>query len=401
MNMKILLIDETYPPDRRGSVPYAMDLAKYVRGRGDEADILTVGESKHLEIEQVTNGCVYRMPRHAEFDSARLSAALPWFLLKNIDYYDIVHLNRPNPIGELAFLLCKGTWRGRHTASVVTFHAEVVSTKRFARLYNAIITNPVMQLADKIIVSSPQMASTVACLSTVQEKTTVIPFGINLHAWQSCSKPQLPEQLMTINNGQLHLLFVGRLVRYKGIDVLVKAMTTAPGLLYIAGDGPLRESIDSLIKTLGLTERVKILGRVSDDLLSSLYTWADVLILPSVDRGEAFGYVLIEAMAHSTALISTELGTGTSWINIHGETGLVVPPRDSGILAGAIHTIAAQPDLLAQYKRNALRRAEEKFTLARMLTDTYCLYESLLKRRSVNTGKSKLQGPVPDSRRHP
>ncbi|MCL4552104.1 MAG: glycosyltransferase [Candidatus Marsarchaeota archaeon] len=353
--MRILLIDETYPPDVRGSVPYAPDLVKYVRSQGDEIDVLTVGEDNQTRIEMEQGGCIFRMPRHAELDSARLSVGPLRFLLRRIDSYDILHLNHPNPIGELAFLLCKGLSRGRRVRSVVTFHAEVVSAKKFSRLFNATITHPVLRRLDRIIVSSPNMARTATCLARVRAKVRVVPFGIDMDAWRSRTKLPLPANPNTPVNCSPRLLFVGRLARYKGLPVLLKAMADAPGFLYIAGDGPLRDSLGAQRSALGLTDRVELLGRVGVDLLASLYKWADVLILPSIDRGEAFGYVLIEAMAHETALITTELGTGTSWINVHGETGLVIPPDNPKLLASAIQTVSSHPDVLARFKRNAWR----------------------------------------------
>jgi rhamnosyl/mannosyltransferase len=175
-----------------------------------------------------------------------------------------------------------------------------------------------------------------------------------------------------------HILFVGRLVRYKGVDVLLKAMTQAPGVLCIVGDGYLRGKIEELRASLNLTNRVCLLGRISNNELAKMYEWADILVLPSIDRGEAFGYVLLEAMAHSTALITTELGTGTSWVNVHGETGLVVPPNDPHSLANAIRTISECPETLAKFKRNGLKRVLTLFTLEQMCLKTYDIYQSLI-----------------------
>jgi rhamnosyl/mannosyltransferase len=378
--MKILYIDETYPPDVRGSVPYVSDLVKYVRGKGDWADVLTVGADKRLTIEEGDHGSIIRMPCHLEFDSARLSFNVTLFLLRKLDEYDIIHLNVPNPIGEFSLLLCHALNRRRKAKVVTTFHAEVVPQKRFAWIYNNIIARNVLARSDCIIVSSPKFAETSKILAHHRKKLRIIPFGIDLYEWKTRAESgQMPPLPPIFNKSDIpHILFVGRLVRYKGVDVLLKAMPQAPGVLCIVGDGYLRGKIEQLRASLNLTNRVCLLGRISNNELAKMYEWADILVLPSIDRGEAFGYVLIEAMAHSTALITTELGTGTSWVNVHGETGLVVPPNDPHSLANAIKTISESPEILAKFKKNGLKRVSTLFTLEQMCLKTYDTYQSLI-----------------------
>jgi rhamnosyl/mannosyltransferase len=119
------------------------------------------------------------------------------------------------------------------------------------------------------------------------------------------------------------------------------------------------------------------LGFVPDDELLKLYADADVLVLPSIDRGEAFGYVLVEAMAMHTAVISTELGTGTSFVNQDGCTGLVIPPCDVGALVAAIRRLDENRLLLSSFKQQARKRVEEHFSLKMMLDRTESLYRGL------------------------
>jgi rhamnosyl/mannosyltransferase len=378
--MKILYIDETYPPDIRGSVPYVSDLVKYFRENGDWVDVLTVGSHRRSIIEEGDHGCVIRMPCHLEFDSARFSFEFILFLLRKFNNYDIIHLNMPNPIGEVSFLFCHVINNRRGPKIVTTFHAEVVPQKKFAWLYNNLIARNVLAHSDCIVVSSPKLAETTKILAPYKKKLKIVPFGIDVLEWKRRAElAQMPPLPPLFNKSDTHhILFVGRLVRYKGVDVLLKAMTQAPGVLCIVGDGFLRKRIEELRVSLSLSNRVCLLGHISNYELAKMYEWADILVLPSVDRGEAFGYVLLEAMAQSTALITTELGTGTSWVNVNGETGLVVPPRDPYSLANAIRMICESPEILAKFKRNGLNRVLNFFTLEQMCLKTYEIYRSLL-----------------------
>jgi rhamnosyl/mannosyltransferase len=250
----------------------------------------------------------------------------------------------------------------------------VVSAKRFNRIYNRFVAAKHLAFVDRIIVSNPRILETSPLLRKYRSKVEVIPFGVDLrhYAANSASTPQA-----RLGGRTLNLLFVGRLARYKGLDYLLRAMKSAPGHLKIVGSGPLESQVAQLRSTLGLEGTVDLLGFVPDDELLKLYADADVLVLPSIDRGEAFGYVLVEAMAMHTAVISTELGTGTSFVNQDGCTGLVIPPCDVGALVAAIRRLDENRLLLSSFKQQARKRVEEHFSLKMMLDRTESLYRGL------------------------
>ena len=371
---RILVLDETFPPDIRGYVPYSQDLCLHLRRLGHVVDVLTVGERFHAEIIRQDGGSLYRMGKQLDCSSARLSVSVPAFMLKHWQSYDLVHLNSPNPIGELGLLICKAVFGARRPRLIVTFHAEVVDTKPFARQYNQLIARAVLQFCDKIVVSSPSLQQQSRILAPFKNKMHVIPFGTDIRSDQNTADSPKPSELWP---GKPRLLFVGRLARYKGLPVLIEAMRTAPGHLNIVGDGPLRMQIEEAVRKYSLSDRVRLFGRVNKETLRALFEHADIHILPSIDRGEAFGYVLIEAMAYATALITTELHTGTSWVNVDGETGIVVPPNDSTALSRAIAELSLSDGRLESSKRAALARYEACFRLDRMLSSTVSLYEEV------------------------
>ena len=175
------------------------------------------------------------------------------------------------------------------------------------------------------------------------------------------------------------ILFVGQLRYYKGVENLIRAMTQLPGRALLIGSETTtrRTELDSLVRELGVADRVVFLGEHDADL-PAYYHASDVFVLPSIERSEAFGIVQIEAMAAGLALISTELGTGTSWVNVHGETGLVVPPRDPAALVQAINTLLTNEDQRRAMGVAARVRAQAEFTVERLVDRVDALYRMLI-----------------------
>ena len=135
-------------------------------------------------------------------------------------------------------------------------------------------------------------------------------------------------------------LFVGRLVPYKGADVLLRALARVDVAAVVIGDGPMRGELERLSRDLKLESRIFFLGPLEDDAVAAWYAACDLFVLPSVTRAEAFGLVQLEAMARAKPVISTRLATGVPWVNVDGVTGIVVPPGDSEALAAALQTLA-------------------------------------------------------------
>ena len=137
------------------------------------------------------------------------------------------------------------------------------------------------------------------------------------------------------------MLFVGRLVYYKGLEYLIEAMRWVPdAVLVVVGTGPLRGRLQRLSEQwLGCPGKVVFLGAVAEHDLCAWYHACDVFVLPSVELSEAFGLVQLEAMACAKPVVTTDLPTGVTYVNQHGHTGLVVPRRNSRALAEAINIL--------------------------------------------------------------
>lgn len=368
---KILMVTYDYYPSVGGGIRYQKDIVDYFRNKGDTVDVLTVNGDGTMCIESNAQGSVIRLPKLGHFNSATISLPYISTFGKLAPGYDILHFNFPNPIAEVAMIRYKK--KLEQVKKVVLYHADIVPAKRFSWIYNKFYTTRFLKLMDDIIVSSPNLSKYSPHLPPFREKVSVIPFGIDLgHYVPASSDKSSPEPS---SQDIPHILFVGRLSRYKGIDILIQAMKQTPGNLSIVGSGSLKEPLIQLRNEQGLNDRVTFHGYVSESELLRQYQQADILVLPSTDAGEAFGYVLVEAMACRTALISTELKTGTSYVNAHDETGFVVQPKDVDALGKALRTLAENPDMLVRFKDQALRRAHEQFSIERMQLETEEIYD--------------------------
>src|SRR6202022_1893671 len=208
-------------------------------------------------------------------------------------------------------------------------------------------------------VSSETMASAPE-LERHRQKIEVLPYGVSPRLGGPGKR--LDGGAVRRHDGPLRLLFVGRLVYYKGIDVLLKALALAPEAdLRIIGDGADRVQLEALSSQLGVAGRTQFVGPLADRELQQAYMDADVFVLPSVSRAEAFGLAMVEAMSNGVPAISTSLGTGTDWVNLDGVTGLVVQPGDATALAEAIEVLR-DADVRARLGAGAFDRTQKMFS---------------------------------------
>jgi glycosyltransferase involved in cell wall biosynthesis len=240
----------------------------------------------------------------------------------------------------------------------------------------------VLDRADRILVASPAMRDTALQLEGYRHKCVVVPYGIEPAALaRTATTDRRARDLRARARGPL-LLFVGRLVPYKGVDVLIRAMRSVDAHLVVIGDGPLRAALEGLATDTRVGERVTFAGTVDDNEVLAHYHACDALVLPSVTRAEAFGMVQIEAMACGKPVVSTDLPSGVPWVNQHRESGLVVPPSDVEALSVALQTLTRDAALRETRGAGARRRVAAEFTAERMAGRTMALYEEIVAERA-------------------
>ena len=183
---------------------------------------------------------------------------------------------------------------------------------------------------------------------------------------------------LDISGTEKIVLFVGRLSYYNGVEYLIEAMQSVNAKLLIDGDGKSREKLENMTVSLGLEERVKFLGKVSNEMLKYCYQICDVFVLPSVEPAEAFGLVQLEAMAYGKPVINTLLPTGVPFVSIDGKTGLTVEPRNSKALSDAINKLLSDDELRKKFGIQARNRVVENFTVDKMNEKILKVYQELM-----------------------
>jgi glycosyltransferase involved in cell wall biosynthesis len=286
---------------------------------------------------------------------------------------DCVVLHEPNPMAGSALFL--------HTPAarfVVWHHSDLVRPWWAPHTYGR-VQRALYRRADCVIVSSPALPA-VSPLIGCARRVAVIPFGIALERYRrtDAARQSCIAAIRGAATGP-HVLFVGRLVYYKGVEILVRAMSRCPGTLTIVGTGPLERSLRDAAVRHGVADRVRFAGNVAEYDLPAYYQACDLFVLPSVARTEAFGIVQIEAMAAGAPVVSTNLPTGVPWVNQHDVTGLVVPPGDATALAGAMRALLENKERRETLGAQASRRADALFSRERMIASFRSLIETTVR----------------------
>jgi rhamnosyl/mannosyltransferase len=379
--MRVTMLNKYYPPHIGGVEFHVRDLAEALAERGHEVRAIVANGGGATVRETVGGVAVTRLARAFEYASTPVAFGMKRALLDEAarpDAPDVVHLHFPYPWGEFAWLRAGigGRVRGG-LPTVLTYHSDIVRQKVLGTLYEPFLWR-MLERVDLVIASSPNMVEHSPVLSRIAGKCRVAPFGI--HVERFAGTPERLTRAAELRAGAPSggarpiVLFVGRLIYYKGADVLVRAMASVDADLVIIGRGPLRDELGRSAEASGIAQRVAFLDPVGDADLAAWYHAADVFCLPSVARSEAFGLVQLEAHAAGTPVVSTALTTGVPFVNQDGVTGLVVPPGDAAALADALTRLISDDDLRARLGRQARERAQAEFTIERMVDRTLAVY---------------------------
>jgi glycosyltransferase involved in cell wall biosynthesis len=303
---------------------------------------------------------------------------------------DILHVHLANPLAEVSGLIVK-----QDIPVVAHFHSDVVRPLPgpLRAVYNKFL-HAFYRRANCIVVPTPRHIDVSEFVPYYREKCRVVPFGIPVSKFDL--NEALAKKVESLRGGRPTVLFVGRLVYYKGVEFLIRALENVKARLWIVGTGPLEESLKRLTTEKGMTDRVIFLGHVSDDDLIAYYHACDIFALPSVTNQEMFGLVQLEAMACRKPVVSTDLPTGVSWVNQHGKTGYCVAPRNPLELGGAIQRLLANPELRREMGEAGRERVERQFSSAKMAEAMLQVYQEVLSESYVPAAVEQLE-PVVDS----
>jgi rhamnosyl/mannosyltransferase len=261
----------------------------------------------------------------------------------------------PFPLADFAMLL--SGFKGK---VVLSWHSDIVKQKKLLTLYKPLLKY-LLNRADMIFVATEGHIDGSDFLPEYREKCRILPYGLTVEDYLEIErKPILTEKLT--DKDSVKVFFTGRLVYYKGVDVLLKAFTKVKNCeLFIAGTGELRNALEAYAKRQGLEDKVHFLGFLPDEELKQAYADCDIFVLPSVAKSEAFGIVQLEAMVYGKPVINTNLPSGVPCVSLDGETGLTVPPSDADALATAINCLAENKSLREEMGKKAAERVAENF----------------------------------------
>ncbi len=375
--MRIVHIYKDYHPVLGGIENHIKQMAEAQAQAGHEVTVLVTQLAGKPASEGMLNGVrVVKTSRQMNVQSAPISVQFGKQVNVLTAGADIAHLHAPYPIGEACNL-----YFGRARKTVLSWHSDIVRQKTLLRMYAPVLRR-VIAKADLIISASEQYAHSSPWLVHAQDKCRIVPYGIDMSAFvdDPIAGEAVRNKLLTgINVAEpLVLVSVGRLRYYKGLDTLIRALPQLPGVVsIIVGIGPMEAAWKALAQEIGVADRVIFAGEVSDADLPSYYSAADVFVLPSNSRAEAFGMVNLEAMARGLPLITTEVGSATSWVNEHGVTGLVVPPMDPDALAKAVDVLR-DPELRRRMGIAACERVNALFTREKMVDGIENVYREAL-----------------------
>ncbi len=322
---------------------------------------------------------IYKAKSYGLLASVPVSPSLPGLarMLWQQNKYDIAHLHFPDPLAHLATYFLP-----RSAKVVISWHSDIVRQEKLLAIYQPLLDRLVRR-ADAIIAATPaHFTSSTQLRSAPPERLHVVPYGIDYSAFDK--SPEVEAAAMKIRAdypGKKVIFSVGRHVYYKGFEYLIRAMAEVPdAVLLLGGSGPLDDELGALGSSLNLDDRVFFIGRIPDEDLPAYYHASDVYCMPSVEKSEAFGLVQLEAMACTKPIVGCELNNGASYVNRHGETGLLVPPRDSAGLARALNELLADEGLRIRLGANGRNWATGEFNMERMTNGTLSVYRKVIAR---------------------
>ena len=348
-----------YPPDMGGIEIVTQSLAVAACGAGYDVTVICFDQSG-MSGNSDAGMCIQRYPIRKMLSSQPLSFAYFFAAVCEGRKADIVHLHAPNLLAAFASLFL-----GSKPKLLVHWHADVLGKGLLGRMVMPLEYLMLRQSAVILTTSQPYADNSLP-LRSFLKKNRVVPLGIvspKIEQEQTKLSPRLTEFIA----GRKLVLSVGRLTAYKGFSVLVEAAKLMPddAAIVIAGAGELSDTLASLIHRNELSGKIMLAGRVTHEELTALYKNATLFCLSSVTRAEAFGVVLIEAMAYGLPIVATNIeGSGVPWVNAHEVSGLNVPPNDAKELAAACTLILNRTDLREKYSFGAKERFLAQFTEA-------------------------------------
>ncbi len=384
--MRVLHIGKYYPPFAGGIEHFLADLLPALHNQGIAAAALVHDEQPRRSGQWPAPDAappIYRAPCYGRLLYAPISPTFPFWLHRAIRQFrpDLLHLHLPNTSAFWALAVPAA----RRLPWIIHWHADVVASlldRRLALAYRFYrpLEQRLLAASRAIIATSPPYLDASFALAPWRERCCIIPLGLD-PARIPTPDPAAHARATTLwGNPPFRVLAIGRLTYYKGHDVLIRAAADlADSRILIVGAGEQRASLAALVQTLGLGDRVKLTGFQPEADLNALLASCDVLCLPSLERTEAFGLVLLEAMRFGKPVIVGDIpGSGAGWVTQQAGHGLRVPPGAPVTLATALRELQHDPARRQTLGQAGAKALQERFGIEPVAVDVAKLYRRTL-----------------------
>jgi len=373
--MRIAQLTPYFYPHLGGVESHVLELSKQLKKKGHEVIVITT-KLEDTKDRSVVEGIPVK---RVEPLTIKFSTPIIPDLSKHLmeEEFDILHSHSPPPI--MSFFGLRNA-KKRDIPFILTYHCDLEIPHIFGpfivSLYKRTIGTYTVSQADKIITTTNTYGATSRVVW--QEDAEVIPNAVDTNRFNPYNDGEWVREKLGLENEKL-VMYVGRIVYHKGLEYFVRsAKYLGPDVKHLlVGTGDFRPELERIIEEEGIEDKVEFAGRVPNKELPDYYAAADVCVLPSVSRLEAFGIVALEAMASGTPVIVSDI-PGVREVIVEGKHGLLCEPMNSQDLAGKIRTILSNPDLAEKMGINGRERVVNKFTWEKVAEDIMEVYEGLV-----------------------
>ena len=383
--MKLVQLTKLYWPDNGGGIARVVE--SIAAGFSDwQQRIITCQKAPGIKKSEDEFGGVpvTRCRQYADVSSTPLSTEYLGEIRRETRDADVVICHHPYPMNDLAILF--GATKGKKL--IYWWHCDIEQYGWLAKVYAPLVRHS-LKKADAIIASSEGNIVNSKLVAPFREKCHVIPFAVSDEYFEEgakyCEKKwgknpdsehdisgewienNSSEEMVSdrgMKDGLVHILFLGRMVWYKGCEYLLRAFSEMDNkncTLTLVGGGPLEEELRTLSTELGIVDRVEFTGMVSEEEKMERIKACDFMVLPSISKAEAFALVQIECMAFGKPIINTNLPSGVPYVSLDGKTGITLEPENVEQLRDAMDRMVSDGELRDAYGKAARKMVEERY----------------------------------------
>jgi rhamnosyl/mannosyltransferase len=384
--MRVLHVGKYYPPFAGGIEHFLADLLPALQRQGIEVAALVHDEQPRRGGQVPLPGdhpLIYRAPCHGRLLYAPISPAFPFWLRRAIREFqpDLLHLHLPNTSAFWALMMPAA----RRLPWVIHWHADVVASvidRRLALAYHLYrpFEQRLLAASQAIIATSPPYLEASAALAPWRAHCHSMPLGLDPARIPEPDAAARQRAEALWGDAPFRILAIGRLTYYKGHDILIQAAADLPNTrVLIVGTGEHRDRLATLVQSLRLDGRVGLPGFQPEADLNALLASCDVVCLPSLERTEAFGLVLLEAMRFAKPVVVSDIpGSGAGWVVDAAGHGLKVAVGHGKALAAALQALQNDPARRMELGQAGVLALQEQFGIEPVAKAISGLYQRIL-----------------------